>query len=44
MRRRSSKLSRKSTRSAAKELIREIPSLLKLMFRLMTDGRVPLKD
>lgn len=44
MRRSSSKLSRASTRSAAKQLIREIPNLLKLMFRLMKDGRVPLKD
>ena len=44
MRRRSSRLSRASTRSAARSLIKEIPSLLKLLFRLMVDGRVPLKD
>src|SRR3954466_1224213 len=43
-RRRSTKLSRASTRSAARHLIREMPSLLKLLFRLMKDGRVPLKD
>ncbi len=44
MRRRSSKLSRASTRSAARQLIRELPSLLKLLFRLMLDRRVPAKD
>lgn len=42
--RRSSKLSRASTRSAAKHLITQVPNLLKLLFRLMKDGRVPLKD
>ncbi|MEO5511810.1 MAG: YkvA family protein [Longimicrobiales bacterium] len=44
MRRRSSKLTRASTRSAARQLIRELPSLLKLLFRLMIDRRVPAKD
>ena len=44
MRRRSTKLSRASTRSAARQLIRELPSLLKLLFRLMVDRRVPAKD
>jgi uncharacterized membrane protein YkvA (DUF1232 family) len=44
MRRRSSKLSRASTRAAARQLIRELPSLLKLLFRLMIDRRVPVKD
>src|SRR3954464_6667720 len=42
--RRSTKLSRASTRSAARQLIKEVPSLLKLLFRLMTDRRVPGKD
>jgi uncharacterized membrane protein YkvA (DUF1232 family) len=37
-------LSRASTRAAAKSLIREMPKLLKLLFRLMVDSRVPLKD
>ncbi len=44
MKRRSSKLSRASTRSAAKQLVRELPSILKLLFRLMIDRRVPVKD
>jgi uncharacterized membrane protein YkvA (DUF1232 family) len=44
MRRRSTKLTRASTRSAARQLVRELPSLLKLLFRLMIDRRIPAKD
>lgn len=39
-----SKLSRASTRSAARQLIRELPKLLKLLYRLMLDRRVPGVD
>lgn len=39
-----SKLSRASTRSAARQLIRELPKLVKLLYRLMLDRRVPALD
>jgi uncharacterized membrane protein YkvA (DUF1232 family) len=44
MRRHSKKLSRASTRAAARQLLRELPSILKLLFRLMIDRRVPARD
>lgn len=39
-----SKLSRAKTRSAARQLIRELPRLVKLLFRLMLDRRIPAVD
>ena len=39
-----SKLSRASTRSAARQLVRELPKLVKLLYRLMLDRRVPALD
>jgi uncharacterized membrane protein YkvA (DUF1232 family) len=44
MKSRSTRLSRASTRSAARHLLTELPSILKLLFRLMTDRRVPVRD